>query len=277
MPELPELEVIREVLERQVVGARVKRLEVVRPLVLRCLAAGDPAELLSGRRVEAVSRRGKFLLLRLEGELELAINPMLVGRLQLAAAGERRPAKTQLVLHLSIGRELRYADRRTMGRLYLTRDRTSIPGFTEMGPEALEVSAEEFRRRLRRHPGEIKNILTNPRFVAGIGNAYADEILHRARLSPFRKRPSLSAEEVAALHAAVREVLTEAIERVRLEMEEDITLKPRDWLSVHLKGGQTCPVCGTAISQIRANQRVTSYCRTCQPGTLVESWRVRRS
>lgn len=273
VPELPELEAIRHVLDERVVGQRIEQVRILRPLVLRNLIGGEPREVLTGCRIQATGRRGKFLLLALEGGLTLAVNPMLVGRLQLVPPPHPRAAKTHLIFSLSSGEELRYIDRRTMGKIYLTRAVEAIPGFGEMGPDALEVNLAEFMQRLRRHPGEIKNLLTNARFLAGIGNAYADEILHRARISPFRKRASLSTTEQEALYQAVRSVLIEGIERVREEMGQDISLKPRDWLAVHMKGGQPCPACGTPISEIRANQRITSYCRTCQPGTLIESWR----
>ena len=165
--------------------------------------------------------------------------------------------------------ELRYVDSKTMGQLYLTRSLAAVPTFGEMGPDALEIDREEFRRRLHSFRGEIKGILTRAPFVAGIGNAYADEILWAARLHPFRKRTSLSAEEVDGLHAALRSTLTSAIGQVRREMGDDIHRKPRDFFAVHMRGGQACPRCGTAISEITANQRITSFCRTCQPGGLI--------
>lgn len=276
MPELPELEAIRSVLARRVVGHRLESVRLLRPIVVRNLLAERPEDLLPGRTIQAIDRRGKFLLLRFEGGLILAINPMLAGKLQLAPPEVRPLPRTVLVLRLSSGEELRYADARAMGKLYLTRDLGMVPGFAELGPEALEIPLDEFRARLRRHPGEIKNILTKGRLVAGVGNAYADEILHRAKLSPFRRRPTLTEGEQERLYEAMLAVLLEAVERVGQLMGEDIALKPRHWLAVHLKGGQPCPVCATPISEIRANQRVTSYCRSCQPGTLVESWRRRR-
>lgn len=276
MPELPELQAICEVLSRRIAGHRIESVEILLPIVLRNLLGGSAERRLAGRTFEPPRRRGKFLILPFEHGVILAINPMLTGRLQLAPPGTKRLRKTHFVLSLSSGDELRYSDIKAMGKIYLTRDLEAIPGFSDMGPDALGVGEGEFRARLGRHPGEIKNILTNAGFLAGIGNAYADEILHRAKLSPFRRRPSLFDEEIERLFRAVRDVLEEAIPRVQQEMGEDITLKPRDWLTVHLKGGKPCPVCGTPISEIRANQRITSYCRTCQPGTLVDSWRRQR-
>ena len=138
-----------------------------------------------------------------------------------------------------------------------------------MRPSALEIDREAFRRRLHSFRGEIKGILTRAPFVAGIGNAYADEILWEARLHPFRKRTSLSADEVERLHTSVHSTLTSAVDQVRREMGDDIHRKPRDFFAVHMRGGQACPRCGTPISEITANQRITSFCRTCQPGGLI--------
>jgi formamidopyrimidine-DNA glycosylase len=157
-----------------------------------------------------------------------------------------------------------------MGQLYLTPDLEQVPEYSGMGPEALEVSLLEFRQRLRTFRGEIKGILTRGAFVAGIGNAYADEVLWAARLHPYRKRTQLTAVEVDALYAAMRATLAEAIQHVRLEMQEQIHLKPRDFMAVHMKSGEACPRCGTPISLVGANQRITNFCRSCQPGGLIK-------
>jgi formamidopyrimidine-DNA glycosylase len=276
MPELPELEVVREVLQRRVVGQTITRAALIPPggpIVARDLTHNGFEHGLSGARVQAVRRRGKFLVLTLASAappIFLAINPKLTGRLQLADASAKRMARTHLVLELEDGRQLRYVDQKQMGQLYLTPDPERVPEYAGMGPEALEISLPEFREGLRMYRGEIKGILTRGTFVAGIGNAYADEILWAARLHPYRKRTQLSAAEVDQLHQAMRETLTRATEQVRTEMQEQIHLKPRDFLSVHMKAGQPCPRCGTPISLVGANQRITNFCRTCQPGGLIK-------
>ncbi len=137
-----------------------------------------------------------------------------------------------------------------------------------MGPEALEISLTEFKERLRPYRGEIKGVLVRSEFVAGIGNAYADEILWAAQLHPYRKRTQLTAEEIERLHTAMRATLLDATEQVRAEMGENIYLKPRDFLAIHMKTGQPCPRCGAPIALVSANQRITNFCRTCQPGGL---------
>ncbi len=276
MPELPELEVVREVLQRRVLEHTITAAALIPPggsIVARDLTNSGFESSLSGSRIQAVQRRGKFLVFTLtgsSGSLFLAINPKLTGRLQLVHASAKRMARTHLVLDLDDGRQLRYIDQKQMGQLYLTADLERVPEYAGMGPEALEISLPDFRQRLRTFRGEIKGILTRGAFVAGIGNAYADEILWAARLHPYRKRTQLSPAEVDALFNAMRATLVDAVEKVRSEMQEQIHLKPRDFLAVHMKTGEPCPRCGTPISLVGANQRITNFCRSCQPGGLIQ-------
>lgn len=271
MPELPDLTVVAEELARRVAGATVVHAEAPTPILVRA----TPTELgaLVGSRLGAASRRGKFLLLPFErdGRVErlLAANPMLAGRFWLLdKASERVRARTGLRLGLDDGRELRYVDREMLGKLYLVEPDglDAIPGWSEMGPDAddPDLSLERFRERIRRHPGELKSLLRNPRFVAGIGNAYSDEILWRARLAPLRKRSSLRPEDVDRLYAAMREVLAEATERLRGLVPPDIHEQHREFLQVHLRGGQPCPRCGRELRQIGGSE-ATTFCRACQP------------
>jgi len=133
----------------------------------------------------------------------------------------------------------------------------------------LEASPETFRTRLRRFRGEIKGVLSREQFLAGIGNAYSDEILWQARLHPYRKVSSMTPEEIDRLYTAMNVTLRESIEKVEAAMGEDIHLKPRDFFAVHMRGGQACPRCGGRISEITAQDRITDFCRTCQPGGLI--------
>jgi formamidopyrimidine-DNA glycosylase len=276
MPELPELEVVREVLQRRLVGQTVTDVKILPPggpIVVRDLSQAGFAQALTGAALSAVSRRGKFLIGSFEAgtrPLFLAVNPKLTGRLQLAGPDEKRLAKTHVIFTFSEAQQLRYVDQKQMGQLYLTRDLESVPDYAGLGPEPFDISLEAFRARLKPFRGEIKGILTRGEFVAGIGNAYADEILWAARLHPYRKRTQLTADEVDRLYAAMRLTLTEAIDKVRLEMQENIHLKPRDFLAVHMKTGEPCPRCGTPISLVGANQRITNFCRSCQPGGLIK-------
>ncbi len=276
MPELPELQVVKEVLQRRAVGATITAVEVLPAggaIVVRDLLHAGLSQTLTGAAITAVERRGKFLLFSIAtaagASVYLVLNPKLTGRLQLADPADKRLPKTHVIMALSTGRELRYVDSKRMGQLYLTRELALVPDFAGMGPEPFDVTLAEFCVRLRPYRGEIKGILTRGEFIAGIGNAYADEILWHARLHPYRKRTQLTAEEQERLFAAMQTTLRAATDQVRREMGENIYLKPRDFLSIHMKTGEPCPRCGTAISLVGANQRITNFCRTCQPGGLV--------
>jgi formamidopyrimidine-DNA glycosylase len=274
MPELPELEVVRDVLMRRVAGKTIDAVAVLPPggaIVVRDLMNAGLVEALTKATIQAIARRGKFLLFTLErvDKFYLVVNPKLSGRLQLAKSGEKRLPKTHIVLTLSSGDELRYIDQKVMGQVYLVRDFAQLLDFAGMGPEALDISRAEFGEQLKKFRGEIKGILTRGEFVAGIGNAYADEILWAAQLHPYRKRTQLTNEEINRLFDAMQTTLREATEKVRVEMGEQIHLKLRDFMAVHMKTGEPCPRCGTAISLVGANQRITNFCRTCQPGGLI--------
>jgi formamidopyrimidine-DNA glycosylase len=274
VPELPELEVVREVLTRRLEGRRIEAVTLApkgAAVVVRDLTGEGFAGVLTGSTLGAVRRRGKFLIFEFpRSPYTLAVNPKLSGRFQLCRPGAKKAGPVHVTFHFTVpDEELRYVDSKQMGQLYLTRDTRRIPTFDEMGPDALEIELDAFQRRLRSFRGEIKGILTRAPFVAGIGNAYADEILWQARLHPYRKRTTLAEDEVVTLHQAMRQTLTDSIELVRQEMGDDVHLKPRDFFAVHMRGGQACPRCGTPISEITANQRITSFCRTCQPGGLV--------
>ena len=273
MPEAPDLEVIKEFLNGRVAGSKVESAKVLRPTVLRSFVGDFPTDI-QGRSLVSVHRRGKFLLLDLSGDRRLAINPMLTGAIQYCQPQVRLHKKTCVVLALEGGRELRYLDDRQMGKLYYyDQEQTSqVPVLEEQGPDVLDgISFEEFGQRLRRFHGEIKGVLTRGAFISGIGNAYADEILFAAGLSPFRKSRSLGPEELRRLYEQGPAVVLDAIDILRDRMGEEIHLKVRDFLKVHNKKGQPCPRCGGHISQLTANQRITSYCRTCQPGMLIKN------
>lgn len=286
MPELPELEIVRDVLQRRLVGRQITEISLSPkggPIVARDLTGHGFREGLIGRSIESVQRRGKFLLFALgtetgsklggsrgEQPLTLAVNPKLTGRLQLSAPAGKKAGPVHVTLHFEAPtEELRYVDLKRMGQLYLTAELAAIPTFAEMGPDALEVPAETFRNRLRRFRGEIKGVLCREQFLAGIGNAYADEILWQARLHPYRKVSTLSSEEIDRLYAAMNVTLRESIEKVEAAMGENIHLKPRDFFAVHMRGGKLCPRCGAKVSEITAGGRITNFCRSCQPGGLI--------
>ncbi len=273
MPEAPDLEVIKEFLNRNIAGLQISGVEVLKPTVLRSLT-GDFQSDVPGRTIQGLQRYGKFLFLQLSGEQKLAINPMLTGALQYCAPKERRYKRTCFVLSLSNGKELRYLDDRQMGMAYYGDDEhlAEVERLEGQGPDVLSPGTfEEFQERLRPFYGEIKGILTRGRVLSGIGNAYADEILFASCVYPFKRKRALSPEELGRIFEESRKVVTEAVDVLKERMGDAIHIKVRDFLKVHNKGGQPCPRCGKVISQVNANQRITSYCRRCQPGMLIKN------
>jgi formamidopyrimidine-DNA glycosylase len=269
MPELPDLEVIRERLTARVIGLQIVSASVLRPIIVRDLTGGDLGDL-AGRSITAIGRRGKFLLLDLDSGATIAINPMLAGRIRHAASLARDRKRDAFVVRLSDGLELRYNDAADMGKIYLTRDLAAVSTFSDMGPEATDpaLDFEVFAGRTRRHNGEVKTMLTNQSFVAGIGNAYADEICWRAQLYPFRRRPTLDREELRQLFEAMGATLSEAIAILRQRVPDTLDVEVRDFLAVHGKPGQPCSRCGASISEVTRERRATHFCRTCQPGLM---------
>jgi formamidopyrimidine-DNA glycosylase len=270
MPELPDLTVVAEELAKRATGRVVHEATAPAPILVRA----TPQELasLAGTRLGSARRRGKFLLLPFDRhghpERILAANPMLAGRFWLLDDSPKVRARTGLRIRFEGGGELRYVDREMLGKLYLVApdDLDAIPGWTEMGPDAddPELTLELFRQRIRRHPGELKSLLRNNRFVAGIGNAYSDEILWEAQLAPLRRRSTLRPDEVDRLYTAMRTVLADATERLRHLVPPNIEVQHREFLKVHLRGGEECRRCGRTLRQIGGDE-ATTFCRSCQP------------
>jgi formamidopyrimidine-DNA glycosylase len=269
MPELPDLEAVKSILNAQIVGVKIERVEVLQPLVIRHPTPEEFVSTLTGNTISAIERRGKYLLFKLDSGHIMALHLMLVGRLQYCEASANRKPKTCFILHLEGGKQLRYFDSKLMGKVYLVEKKgklTTIPLWKEMGPDALddEVTPEVFQQRIKRYSGQVKEVLLSDKFLTGIGNAYADEILFEAGIYPFWPRKSLSDEEIEKLYYAMKSVLTESTEIVKDRMKDDISVEIRDFLKIHRREGKPCPVCGRKISQVQANRRITSYCRDCQ-------------
>ena len=270
MPELPDLTVVAEELAKRAAGRIVLEATAPAPILVR--ATPEEVASLAGTRLGAARRRGKFLLVPFDrdGRTEriLAANPMLAGRFWLLDDSPKVRARTGLRIRFEGGGELRYVDREMLGKLYLVAPDglDAIPGWSEMGPDAddPELTLERFRERIRRHPGELKSLLRNSRFVAGIGNAYSDEILWEAQLAPLRRRSTLHPDEVDRLYTAMRTVLADATERVRNLVPPNIEVQHREFLKVHLRGGEDCPRCGRTLRQIGGDE-ATTFCRSCQP------------
>ncbi|MCE5257679.1 MAG: hypothetical protein LLG44_01285 [Chloroflexi bacterium] len=279
MPELPDLEIMREVLERRLLGRTIITAQVLRPTVLRVLQPErTPADYLQGAVFTSFGRRGKLLLLGLGERGWCAVHLMLWGRLRLCQAKEPPRVRDYLSLKLDDGLALRYNDQHGMGKIYLTTDLHAIPGWDDTGPEPLsdDFVLGGFCQGIRAQGRAIKMVLKSGALVAGIGNAYADEILWTAHIYPFRKASELTPEECCALYDAIRSVLGEAIAVLREHVGDDIELEWREHLKIHRHGGQPCPRCGHILSQDEIDKHITSYCRRCQPGSLIRG-EARRS
>ena len=272
MPEIPDLEVIREFLNDRIAGREIVRAEAPKPWIVRSVAAESFTDDVVGRRFGPIIRKGKDLLFPIEPDRVLVANLMLTGRWQYTQPSTRI-SKRMFFLLGTEDMDLRYLDDKSMGRIhYLRPDQIGrVRRLQEQGPDALDPAAtfDDFVERIRPYTGEIKGVIARGKLVSGIGNAYVDEILWEAGVSPFRKRKSLSEEELRRLFDAIPKVLNEATAVVRERMPPNIHVKVRDFLKVHRKGGEPCPRCGAHISEIGPNQKVTSWCRACQPGALV--------
>lgn len=274
MPEIPDLEAIRGFLNERIPGVEVAEAKVLIPVVVRTPRADFEATI-TGNRFGPAMRHGKFLLFPLADDSVLAINPMLKGRFQYVQPSKKKAAKTCFIIDFANGWQLRYADDMLMGKIYVVpSDQVpSIPTFADMGPDVMSISEEDFRARIRKHTGAIKNILTNHKFVAGIGNAYADEVLFEARIDPFRKRTTLSDDDIGRLYRSIHKTMQRAIPIVASKFKDELDYQEwRDHLKVHRRGAGAgapkdegrCPRCGNRIAEISPNQRITSWCRTCQ-------------
>jgi len=274
MPELPELEALRIRLSPRLDG-RLITAATVNPKKGHMLRypVEHFANELPARRIVSLSRRGKHLAFATElggggSERWLVINPMLGGRFQMVDGGTPVPATEVFTIRVEGRQELRYLDFRDMGRIYWVGDLVKeVPGWAELGPEADSVPAmgiDAFRKRLRRFRDELKDLLRNQEFLAGIGNAYSDEILFEARLLPLRRRASLKPADEEALFAAIPVVLSRAAEAILANPNYDESKQDRSFMSVHMKGGKTCPRCGHRISQLGSNREPLNFCRGCQ-------------
>jgi formamidopyrimidine-DNA glycosylase len=269
VPELPDVAVYLEALERRVLGARLARVRLLSPFVLRSVE--PPIRAAEGRAVTGLRRLGKRLVLALEGDLFLVIHLMIAGRLHWKPAGARPPGRIGLAaLDFATGTlTLTEAGTKRRAALHLVRGEEALRAHDPGGLEVLDADLDAFRAALAAENHTLKRVLTDPTVLSGIGNAYSDEILHRARLSPLRQTRALDEEEIARLHRAIREVLTEWIARLRQEagdaFPEGVTAF-REGMAVHGRHGKPCPVCGAPVQRIVYAENETNYCPRCQTG-----------
>ena len=269
MPELPDVAVYIEALERRILGAQLEKLRVISPFTLRSVEPA-PKEL-EGRSVLALSRLGKRIAISLEGDLAIVIHLMIAGRLHWADKGAKPPGRKPLVaFDWSTGTlTLTEAGSKRRAALHLVRGAAALAAHDPGGIEPLEVDVAAFGRALRSANHTLKRSLTDPRLLSGIGNAYSDEILHRARLSPITLTQRLDDEQIARLYAATQAVLREWTDRLRADADgafpEKVTAF-RPEMAVHGRYREPCPDCGSQVQRIVFASNDTNYCATCQTG-----------
>lgn len=269
MPELPDVTVYVEALQQRIVGARLERVVVLAPFLLR--TAVPPLECANGRRVLAVQRLGKRIAIGLDGELWLVLHLMIAGRLHWFGSGARLSKRAALArLDFSSGTlTLTEAGTQRRASLHLVQGEESLRGQDRGGVEVLEASLPQFVRQLRSENHTLKRALTDPRLFSGIGNAYSDEILHAARLSPVLLTSRITDAEAARLYEAARAQLQAWTERLRRlaagKFPEGVSAF-REGMAVHGRFRQPCPVCATPVQRIRYADNETNYCARCQTG-----------
>ena len=266
MPELPDITVYIEALEARVVGQPLGAVQIANPFLLRTV--DPPLTSIAGKVVRRITRVGKRIVLGLDDDLFVVIHLMIAGRLHWVEPGKRVPRNIIAAFEFPNGTlTLTEAGSKKRASLHVVCGAASLTQFERGGIEPLESTEAQFAERLRGENHTVKRSLTDPRLFSGIGNAYSDEILHRAKMSPAKLTSRLTDEEIGRLYAATRAVLVEWVDRMREQAngafpEKVTAFRPE--MAVHGKYGQPCPVCGTAVQRIRYADNETNYCPRCQ-------------
>jgi formamidopyrimidine-DNA glycosylase len=270
VPELPEVEALRAFLQERAVGRVVARVDLAALSVLKTYE--PPVTSLQGLEIVGVTRHGKFLDLDVSG-LHLVVHLARAGWLRWSEALSPIPprmGKGPLAarVHLDDGSGFDLTEAGTQKRLavYLVHDPQEVPGIARLGPDALALSADEFAALLSGHTERIKTLLVEQTVLAGVGNAYSDEILHTAKVSPYAVSGRLKPEQVEALHTALRSILTDAVERSVGQKAAELKGEKRSGLRVHARTGMPCPVCGDTVREVSFANKSFQYCPGCQTG-----------
>jgi len=267
MPELPDITVYVEALNRRIAGAALEAVRIRSPFLLR--SVDPPISTVKDKVVIEVRRLGKRIVFALEDDLFMVLHLMIAGRLKWREAGKKAAGKIDLAaFDFSTGTLLlTEAGSKRRASLHLIRGTDALAEFDRGGLEVLTASANDFAARLTSESHTVKRALTDPRLFSGIGNAYSDEILHRAKMSPVKLTRRLTGAETEALFHATRATLIEWTDRLRDEIGDGFPEKVtafRDAMAVHGRYGQPCPVCGSPVQRIRYADNETNYCPTCQ-------------
>ena len=269
MPELPDIALYLSQLSPRILHQPLLRLNVRSPFVLRSVDPSPSA--LEGKRILGLTRMGKRIVFSFEGDLFVVIHLMIAGRFRWYPPGKKAGGKLVLaVFEFPEGLLfLTEAGTRRRASIHLVAGKDALQQFERGGLEVLESDLTSFAQRLRSENHTLKRALTDPRLFSGIGNAYSDEILHRARLSPMTLTSRLTEEEIATLHQATRSTLEDWIDRLSREAGEAFPEKVtafREGMAVHGRFGKPCPNCGSPVQRIRYADNETNYCARCQTG-----------
>ncbi|HEY4310743.1 MAG TPA: DNA-formamidopyrimidine glycosylase family protein [Pirellulales bacterium] len=269
MPELPDITIYLDALAARIMGERLLQARITSPFLLRTF--DPPIAAVSGKNVQTLRRLGKRIAIGLDDDLWLVLHLMIAGRLHWKAPGARLAGKYNLAAFDFHNGSLilTEAGAKRRAALYIVQGEAALAEHDPGGIDVLAADVERFSAVLRSRNHTIKRALADPSLMSGIGNAYSDEILHRARLSPFTLTQKMSDAEIAQLFTATRDVLTEWIERLRREAGETFpegVTAFRPEMAVHGKFGQPCPVCGAPVQRIRYADNETNYCPGCQTG-----------
>ncbi len=272
MPELPDITVYLESLERRIDGQVLRRVRLSSPFLLR--SVDPPIDAVADKRVTGLRRLGKRIVFCLEDEMFLVLHLMIAGRLHWKKPGAKVPGRVGLAaFDFDPGTlTLTEAGSKKRASLFVVRGEQGLSEHQRSGLEVLDCDLESFRDAVRRENHTLKRTLTDPRLFSGIGNAYSDEILHRACLSPLAQTHRLKDEEIERLFLATRETMLDWIERLRQDTGEGFPEKVtafREEMAVHGRFGQPCPSCGTTVQRIVYAENETNYCPRCQTGGKV--------
>jgi formamidopyrimidine-DNA glycosylase len=269
MPELPDVVVYIESLQSRIVGQPIERARILSPFVVRSVS--PPVSEIEGKRVIGLRRLGKQIVFCLEDDLFVVIHLMIAGRLQWKAKGKNAAGRIGLAsFEFPSGTLiLTEAGSKKRASLHVVRGETQLAHFNRGALEVLHATLSEFRQTLTRENHTLKRALTDPRLFSGIGNAYSDEILHRARLSPMKLTSKLTDSEISTLFEAIQNTMGEWIARLRHEALKEFPSKVtafRPEMAVHGKYGEPCPVCGSPVQRIVYAENECNYCAMCQNG-----------
>jgi formamidopyrimidine-DNA glycosylase len=259
MPELPDVEIFKRYLDATSLRQRIDNIDVRNAYILKNISARELARGLKGRRFESSRRHGKHLFVRAGGDLWLRLHFGMTGSLQYLKRHQQLPAHTRVLIIFTNDRRLAFDDQRQFGQISLLRDVDEFLRKHSLGPDALEIDLEEFRKLFGKRRGAVKSVLLNQRLIAGIGNIYADEILFRARMHPATETFRLDGKALTKLFGATHYILEKAI-----AAKADVNQMPKSWLLPYRGKGGKCPRCGRGLKSSRIGGRTAWFCTHCQ-------------